>query len=599
MRVCHIASGDLWAGAEVQLATAASYLASAPRVMVSAVLLNEGRLADELRRNGVHVTVVDERRHGPLSILACTSRVLRQQQIDIVHTHRYKESVLGTIAAKWARVPTVIRTIHGVNEGLTGWPGAKMRLYEAADRIVLSWFADRIVAVSKRLEETLRTSGHPAGSVSHLHNGVDLGKVKASRASDEVRRELGIDPDALIVGTVGRLAPIKGHAWFLRAARRIVEQTPGATFVVVGGGPLEAELAATAAQLGIAANCRFVGSRPDVYDLIAAMDIFVLPSLDEGIPMAILEAMALEKPIVATEVGGLPEIIEDGATGLLVRPRDDRALAETCIALAQNRERAQQLGAAARRAVEEQFSHESTGRALLDVYRGRTAQSGGSQNRPRASASRRAGTLALVVALVRLLPARINRKLVLAADRWRMCRLRRNPAPLMSALQRATRILIVCHGNIIRSPFAARLVAHSVRHDGRVSIESAGLGAAAGSRVHPRALVAATAQNIDLSAHTAAPITQEAVATSDVIFVMDLPQLSEVRQRFPEARAKTFLLASLAPNTPLEVRDPVHGDQPLFVACYDHIARAVGPISCALGTEPAIAWRGSEPCPYP
>jgi protein-tyrosine-phosphatase len=333
-----------------------------------------------------------------------------------------------------------------------------------------------------------------------------------------------------------------------------------------------------------------------VYDLIAAMDIFVLPSLDEGVPMAILEAMALEKPIVATDVGGLPEIIEDGATGLLVRPRDDRGMAEACLALAQNRERAQQLGAAARRAVEEQFSHESTGQALLDVYRGRTDRLAGAHDRSRAS-QRRPGAFALVVALVRLLPARINRKLVLAAERWRMCRLRRNPAPLLSVLRRATRILIVCHGNIIRSPFAARLVAQAVGERGRVSIGSAGLGAVAGSRAHPRALVAATAQNIDLSQHAAVPITQEAAATSDVIFVMDLPQLAEIRQRFPEARAKTFLLASLAPNTPLEVRDPVHGDAPLFRACYDHIARAVDPISSALRAEPASEWRGSEPCP--
>jgi glycosyltransferase involved in cell wall biosynthesis/protein-tyrosine-phosphatase len=594
LRVCHIASGDLWAGAEVQLATSASYLASAPRVKVSAVLLNEGRLADELRRMGVHVTVVDERRHGPLSILAFTSRVLRQQQIDIVHTHRYKESVLGTLAAKRARVPRVIRTVHGINEGLTGWAGARMRLYETVDRIVLWWFADSVIAVSKRIEETLRTSGYRPGSLRHLHNGVHLGKVKASRTREEVTRELGIDPGALIVGTVGRLSPIKGHSWFLQAAQRIVEQTPGAIFLIVGGGPLEADLAATAAQLGIGTNCRFVGSRDDVYDLIAAMDIFVLPSLDEGVPMAILEAMALEKPIVASAVGGLPEIIEHGATGLLVRPRDDRAMAETCLSLARNREWARALGAAARSAVEKDFSHESNGRALIDVYHGNNRRLERPHHRPRASAGR-PGTLAMFFGLARILPAYVNRKLALAANRRRMHRLRRNPAPLMSILRRATTVLVLCHGNIIRSPFAARLLANAVG-DHRVSIRSAGLGAVAGSPAHPRALVAATARNIDLSQHTAAPVTPDAVAASDVIFVMDVPQWAALCQRFPEARAKTFLLASLAPSTPLEVRDPVNGDEPLFTACYEHVARAVDPISRALGAEPAMAWRGSEPC---
>lgn len=582
LRVCHIASGDLWAGAEVQLATTAAYLVTQPDVRMSAVLLNEGRLASELRRLGVAVAVIDETRHNAATILASLTRFLRDHPVDVVHTHRYKESVVGTIAARLAGVPQVIRTIHGLNEAMTGWRQLKGRAYETLDNMILRSCADRVVAVSKQMRHTLRDS-YPPAMLTQIHNGIDLQKIRVRRSRDNVRHELGCDDRTILIGTVGRLSPVKGHDRFLRAARLILDQEPNARFVIVGGGPLERELADLAAQLQIDQVCRLVGARSDVYDLMSAMDIFVLPSLSEGMPMAMLEAMALGTPTVATSVGGVPEVIRQGVTGLLVSPGDEPGLAVACLKLARDRERARVLGAQGKRLVEGEFSHEKNGRALIDTYR---------------QVQRQHATRVTALGLFVGLPLRAAeygvRGVRQAFERWQMNRLRRNPAPLMSVLKRATSILIVCQGNIIRSPFAACLVAQAVGD--RVSIRSVGLGAEAGSRAHPRAIVAATAQNIDLSRHSAAPITLEAVATSDVIFVMDVPQLAEIRQRFPEARAKTFLLASLAPNTPLEIRDPVHGDQPLYMACYEHIARAVDPIACALGAEPAIAWRGSEPC---
>src|SRR3989454_11225131 len=157
LRVCHIVSGDLWAGAEVQVATVASYLVERPDVNLSAVLLNEGRLASELRRLGVQVTVIDESRNSAVRIVALLTRYLREHHVEVVHTHRYKESVVGSIAAKLAGVPHVIRTLHGMAEPLRGWGRVATRAYGAAERATVCRFGGLNIPLSKRMSESLTT----------------------------------------------------------------------------------------------------------------------------------------------------------------------------------------------------------------------------------------------------------------------------------------------------------------------------------------------------------------------------------------------------------------------------------------------------------
>jgi glycosyltransferase involved in cell wall biosynthesis/VanZ family protein len=369
MRVCHIMSADLWAGAEIQVATVASYLVERPDLELTAVLLNDGPLARELRRLAVPVTIIDEHQNNAVKILIFLIRFFRNHPVEVVHTHRYKDTVLGAIAAKLAGVPCVIRTVHGRSEPMRGWEWARFRTYEALDKLVLRCFADRIVAVSRSMAASLEDSGYKRGTVVHIHNGVDLRHVQPTRPRDHVRRELGIGPGTPLIGTVGRLSPVKGHTYFLGAARLILQKEHGARFLIVGDGPLRGELANCARRLRIDQACLFVGPRTDVYDLVAAMDVFVLPSLDEGIPMALLEAMALGRPVVATAVGGVPEIVAHRASGLLVESRNEYSLAEACLELTLDPGWAQTLGARARLMVEEAFSHEQNGLALVNAYR--------------------------------------------------------------------------------------------------------------------------------------------------------------------------------------------------------------------------------------
>jgi glycosyltransferase involved in cell wall biosynthesis len=363
-------SGDLWAGAEMQLLMIASCLAEQPRITLSVVLFNEGRLARELRQIGVHVTILDEAETSAVALIRRLTEVLRSQRIDVLHTHKYKDGVLGAIAAKWARIPYFVRTMHGQAEPMVGWNRIKSHVYHALDRAVLRRSADLIIAVSRCMAEGLRESGFRPTMVTYIHNGVDVRQIRAMRTREDVRRELGIDPDVLLIGTAGRLSPVKGQAGLLRAGVRMLHSNPRARLLIIGDGPLGSQLVSAAAQLKIEHACHFLGPRSDVFDLVGAMDIFVLPSLNEGIPMALLEAMTLGTPVVAAAVGGIPEVIQHRVNGLLVAAGDDRGLADACLELAAKPHWARTLAAQASRTIAEGFSHERSGEALVYAYRG-------------------------------------------------------------------------------------------------------------------------------------------------------------------------------------------------------------------------------------
>jgi glycosyltransferase involved in cell wall biosynthesis/protein-tyrosine-phosphatase len=595
LRLCHVLSADLSPEAERQVATSATYLISQPGVSVSAVLFNDGPLARELKRLAISVLVLDERATSSFGLTRRLTRFFQEHQIDLVHTHGYKDSVLGAVAAKLARVPHVVRTVHALREPTAGWEGLKLRVYEAVDRAALMCCADLVIGVSKQMTETLRKSGYRPTSVTQIHNGINLGAIAAHRPSDEVRRQLDIDPTAFVIGTAGRLASAAGYTSLLRAVRGLRDDHPGAICLVVGDGPSEKELRRQAASLGIADACRFTGAREDVHDVVGAMDVFVLPSMNNGMPTAALEAMALGKPVVASAVGGVTEVVEDGLNGLLVPAGDDRQLAAACVRLARDREYAQTLGDRARRLVEERFSHQRSGRALLAAYRSVALipatrnhdvrdEHGARGARDRhGSTGRELDMRGFCWGSVRLFASRGTAKVT----RWRtaqaMTRMRRNPAAVRTRLHDARSVLIVCHGNIIRSVFAARLVKAALNGTGAVSIQSAGLDAVAGRAVDPMALRAAQTRGIDLDGHTASRVTPELVAASDVVFVMDVDQVMTMRRRFPEAAGKTFLLTCLASAIPMEVRDPYDGDAAQFQRCFDQISKAVGPIIRTLG----------------
>jgi protein-tyrosine-phosphatase len=479
------------------------------------------------------------------------------------------------------------------------------------------------------MADTLRESGYRPASVTHIHNSVDLQTVAARRSPDDVRRELGIDRETVLIGTAGWLSPDSAQPGLLRAARLMLQKVPAAKFLVIDGSPHDRELLASATALQVDGVCLIPEARTDVHDLMAAVDMFVLPSLHEESPTAILEAMALGKPVVATAVGGVPEIVQHGVTGLLVAPGDEAALADACVELALDRDHAQKLGAQGRRVVAEEFSHERCGGDLMDAYRSVTlatlaqTECDGVVGDPRASLREQPPGAGLAgasgwgsdAAILRVVPPIRNdagrgsgatigpadlcrvlaqkllkhgaRAVSRVVERRRMNRIRRNPAALRRALRSAESLLVMCQGNIIRSPFAMQMIRQALVGRAAVAVTSAGLGAVPGTPTHPTALRAASARSVDLSSHHASAALAERVAASDVIFVMDVPQLVAMRERFPDALGKTFLLTCLAPELALEIEDPVNRGEAAYHTCYEHISRAVRPIIRTLAATPA------------
>jgi glycosyltransferase involved in cell wall biosynthesis len=367
IRVCHIAHGDLWAGAEVQLVTLLEALVLNSRLELSAILLNEGRLACEIRKLGIPVTVLAEERHNSLALCMKIVTHLRAQRPVIVHTHKYKDNILAGCAAAAAAVPTVVRVVHGMTEPFRGKAYVKMMGYEFVDRLVTRTRVNKVIAVSSNIEAVLRRL-YGTRKVVQIHNGINLDKIRPSRDRHSLRAALGIGTDDQIVGTVGRLVPVKGHDVLLRAASALLKKRWNLKFLIVGDGPLRSKLADLTRELGIEKEVILAGQRDDVYDLIDCMDVFTLPSTHEGIPMVLLEALALKRPVVASCVGGIPEVLENGVSGLLVAPNNVRELEQGIDRILQDRLYASQLGEAGRARVEAEFTAELMAKRTADLY---------------------------------------------------------------------------------------------------------------------------------------------------------------------------------------------------------------------------------------
>ena len=334
----------------------------------SVILLNDGGPASELRRRGINTTVIPESRHTAASIVRQLVGHFARHQVDILHTHNFKDNILGILSTLPRRGCRRVRTVHGRGEPFTGLAAAKMRFYRGVDHLFTRWLVDRIVAVSVDLEGDLARS-FGAQRVTCIHNGIDLDQVEVTKLPTELRQALNLGARDFVIGTMGRLVPVKGLETFLKAARIIRGRNKNAKFVIAGDGPLKGALQALACRYGLEQDVLFLGHRDDSYDVLAMMDVLVLPSLSEGIPMVLLEALALARPVVASRVGGIPEVVEDRVTGWLVAAGREAELAEACMALMDDYELAEKLGLAGQQRVRERFSVRYMAEEVADVYR--------------------------------------------------------------------------------------------------------------------------------------------------------------------------------------------------------------------------------------
>jgi glycosyltransferase involved in cell wall biosynthesis len=246
-------------------------------------------------------------------------RIFKKHHPDIIHTHGYKPNILGFLVAKLFEVP-IMTTVHGLHSGRDNrliWFGLKL----------LTLF-DRIIVVSDQIKRELKTMKVPPGKLITIRNVPPIETKENWATANTFREEIGIPPNAKLIGFVGRLEPIKGCSLFIRSIPRVIKSNLDSYFVVVGDGVERKSLESLARELGIENRVYFCGFRDDPMNIFQSLDLYVLPSLSEGIPLAMLEAMSTGVPVVATSVGGIPEVIQDKVNGLLVPLQDPVALAE-------------------------------------------------------------------------------------------------------------------------------------------------------------------------------------------------------------------------------------------------------------------------------
>ncbi len=286
--------------------------------------------------------------------------VLVRYRIQIIHTNSYVPGNYARLAAALLRVPVIIDHWHGFTR------------FNRKRRCICRWLGrvtDLSLTVSRGVRDYLiaQCALDPA-KLRVVPNGVDLARLRPRRPRTEVRRELGLASEPRVVGLVARLDHWgKGHKEFFTALSTLKDRYP-IEALIIGGGRREGEMRQLAAEMGLAGRVYFLGPRDDVPDLLAALDIFVLPSHSEGVSLALLEAMAAGLPVIATAVGGLPEVVTDGENGLLIPPQDPEALAQALARLLADPDLAKKLGESARRHVVANFSLERLGREINEIY---------------------------------------------------------------------------------------------------------------------------------------------------------------------------------------------------------------------------------------
>ena len=290
---------------------------------------SSGPLVQELTSLGLPLTRLPRlMRIDPFLFWGMVS-LIRRESPQIVHTHLFKSDFHGRLAARIAGVPVVVSTLHSIDP----WAQERSlgRLYGWTAR-----FADRVIAVSEDVRRFHATyTGIPEEKLVTIENGVDIHRFAGLESSGRaVRKELDFDNAALVFGVVGRLTPPKDHSTFLKAATLILKKVPKARFLIVGEGPLRKDLEVQAQKTGLGNAVIFTGLRKDVPAVLAALDVLVFSSLWEGLPVALLEGMAAARPIVATTVGGIPEVVLPDKSAFLVPPGDAHALAQACLRLA-------------------------------------------------------------------------------------------------------------------------------------------------------------------------------------------------------------------------------------------------------------------------
>jgi len=365
-----ISSAGFFGAENVVVELAASLAASGDRVTIGAFSNRHAQkagsteLAAKAGARGLETEVFECAGRVDLRTVRAIRRFCRVHGVEVIHSHGYKSNIYSYLANRALGI-RLVTTCHNWIDS-----GSKMSLYTKLDKFFLRKF-DSVVAVSDDVKRQLLEAGIRPEKLRVIGNGIQAEKFKTvDGTAEKVRKSLGIPAGALVAGTVGRLSPEKAHDLLLKAAAEVCAKRDDCFFLLVGDGPQRASLEELARSLGINKRVVFAGRRSDIPEVLSAMDLFVLSSLTEGQPMALLEAMAAGKPSVSTRVGDVPKILKEGEAGLIVPPSDSGALADAMLRVFADQALAARLSANALRTVKEEYSSSRMAAEYRACYKG-------------------------------------------------------------------------------------------------------------------------------------------------------------------------------------------------------------------------------------
>ncbi|MBE9572724.1 MAG: glycosyltransferase family 4 protein [Proteobacteria bacterium] len=359
LNVCYLISGDLWAGAEVMAYHLLRGLQAYEGLSLSVILLNEGILAEKIRESGIRVHVVDESQTSFFNILLTIRKILNKQTPDVIHSHRYKENILAYLTTRFFRRIKLIGTQHGMLEVHERKTSLRQRLISRCNFFLLSRCFHRVVGVSQDIKNAfVKQYGFKEDFVSVIHNGVEIPDIPSMRGNR----------DSFVIGSSGRLFPVKDYHLMVEIARLILRKTNHIRFQLAGDGPERSKLQALIQDYGLDSLFELKGHLNDISAFYRDLDLYLNTSIHEGIPMSVLEAMAHGLPVIAPNVGGLREIVDDEVGGYLLEGRNPEAYADKCLLLYENKPLRQRISQAAREKVVRAFSMENMAQQYYNIY---------------------------------------------------------------------------------------------------------------------------------------------------------------------------------------------------------------------------------------
>lgn len=355
-----IEGGPYWGGAEEMLL---NVLKSIDRDVYSVEVccLVGGHIADTLRTADVPVTVLNMRNKWDFHAVWKLVSMLKRNNIHIIHTSLYASNAFGRMASIMARTPVTIAWEHDTAH-------VKPARHVLVDRF-LGKFTDFITVPSEAIRQSIIERENISGEkIGVIHNFVDMARFSISVDSNSKRTELGLEQEDIVIGCVGSLSEHKGQRHLVDAAPRVIDSFPKAKFLLVGEGPLRSELEEKIKSMDLNGKVVLSGFRRGIPEIMGIMDLYVQPSLREAFGISIIEAMAMGKPVVASRVGGIPEVVKDGETGVLVPPGDSKAISETIVKLLGDKGRALKMGRAGSERVRTHFTSEAAVGGLERLY---------------------------------------------------------------------------------------------------------------------------------------------------------------------------------------------------------------------------------------